>query len=124
MRGRGKMVVWILLLLYVLTSSLGMVFIKKGGTNTSFSLDKGNFQIQLSWLILCGIIIYLLSFILWMIILQLFNLTYISPVAYGIVYIFIIIFSYILLNESIHKQQLIGAALIIVGIFIASYKHS
>lgn len=122
MQRRNKMTAWLLLIIYVLASAIGMVFIKKGGSDTSFILDKGRFQIQVSWVILCGIVFYLVSFILWMFILQLFNLTYISPVAYGITYIFIMIFSYIFLNEYIRKEQLIGVLLIVAGIFIASYK--
>ena len=73
---------------------------------------------------LLGIVFYLLSFILWMFILQLFNLTYISPVAYGITYIFIMIFSFIFLNERISKEQIIGVFLIIIGILIASIKKT
>lgn len=118
------MVAWLLLFIYVLTSSIGMVLIKKGGANTSIGIEKGNFQIQISFIILLGIVFYLLSFILWMFILQLFNLTYISPVAYGITYIFIMIFSFIFLNERISKEQIIGVFLIIIGILIASIKKT
>ncbi len=124
MQRRREMVAWLLLFIYVLTSSIGMVLIKKGGANTSIGIEKGNFQIQISFIILLGIVFYLLSFILWMFILQLFNLTYISPVAYGITYIFIMIFSFIFLNERISKEQIIGVFLIIIGILIASIKKT
>ena len=116
------MIAWVLLIIYVLASAIGMVFIKKGGAGTSFILGKDKVQIQVSWIILCGIVFYLASFLLWMFILQLFNLTYISPVAYGITYIFIMIFSYLFLNETIRREQLIGVVFIVLGIFIASYK--
>ncbi len=116
------MISWILLLVYILTSSVGMVLIKKGGIHTSFAISKEKVQVQISWVILFGIMLYLVSFVLWMYILQLFNLTYISPVAYGITYIFIMIFSYLLLNETIRKEQLVGVGFIIGGIFIASYR--
>lgn len=116
------MIAWILLLIYILASAAGMVLIKKGGKDTSFTIGIDKVQIQISWIILCGIILYLVSFVLWMYILQLFNLTYISPVAYGITYIFIMLFSYLFLNETIQKGQLAGVAFIILGIFLASYK--
>lgn len=124
MQRRREMAAWLLLLIYVLASSIGMVFIKKGGTNTSIIFENGKFQIQISLVIIFGIVFYLFSFVLWMFILQLFTLTYISPVAYGITYIFIMGFSYIFLNEKISKQQLIGVLFIVIGIFIASIKKT
>lgn len=123
MQRRGKMVKWLLLIIYVLTSAFGMVFMKKGGADTGLSMGNGKIQIQASWMILCGIAFYLFSFILWMFILQLFNLTYISPVAYGMTYVFIIVFSHMFLREGIQKEQLIGVFFIIAGTFIASYRR-
>lgn len=116
------MLAWILLIIYVLASSFGMVLIKKGGANTSISFSRDIFGLQVSWGLLFGIVFYLISFILWMFILQMFNLTYISPVAYGITYIFIIFFSKLFLSERISKYQIIGVVLIVSGIFIASLK--
>ena len=42
--------------------------------------------------------------------------------AYGITYICIIILSKLFLQESLYKEQLIGAVVIIIGIFIINYK--
>lgn len=120
---RNKMLAWILLMIYVLASSLGMVLIKKGGSDTYIHFGKSGLNFQISCTIIIGIVFYVLSFLLWIYILQLFNLTYISPIAYGITYVFIMIFSYILLKESVNKEQIIGVVLIVMGIFIASFKQ-
>ncbi len=120
---RNNMIAWGCLLIYVLASAMGMVLMKKGGHDTQFTLSKSVFGFQITWMMIFGIIFYIVSFLLWMYILQLFNLTYISPVAYGITYIFIMIFSRIFLGEHINKTQIIGVALIICGIIVASYKE-
>lgn len=124
MQRRNKMLAWIFLVIYVLASSFGMVLIKKGGADTNMIFSKENFHIQISWNLLFGVIFYLFSFILWMFLLQMFNLTYISPVAYGMVYISIMVLSKIFLSEIISKWQIIGVIMIIAGIFIASIKTS
>lgn len=116
----SKMVSYLLLIVYIFASSLGMVLIKKGGNISRVSIGKSDFSVQISWLFLIGIIFYVLSFILWVVILQLFPLTYISPVAYGLVFIAIAIFSYVILDTKITKMQLISAFLIILGIIIGT----
>lgn len=119
---RNKMLAWVLLMIYVIASSLGMVLIKRGGANTYIHFGKGALNVQISCTIMLGLIFYVLSFLLWIYILQLFNLTYISPIAYGITYIFITIFSYIILKESVTREQIVGVIFIVVGIFIANFK--
>lgn len=121
MQRRNNMLSWILLLIYVLASSFGMILIKKGGTGSNIVISKENFHIQLSWILLLGLGFYVFSFLLWIFLLQMFNLTYISPMAYGITYICIIILSKLFLQESLYKEQLIGAV-VIIGIFIINYK--
>lgn len=113
---------WICLSIYILASAMGMVLIKKGGSNTSITFSKSLFGFQITWVMIVGILFYLVSFVLWMYILQLFKLTYISPVAYGMTYIFIMLFSRIFLGETINKNQIIGVVMIVAGIVVASYK--
>ena len=116
----NKMNSYLILALYVIASSLGMVLIKKGGTTSIINFNKLNFKIQLSWVFIIGIMLYVVSFILWIFILQKFTLTYISPVAYGLTFIFIAIFSYLFLQTTISKSQIVSAALIILGIIIGT----
>lgn len=120
LKGKDKMIPYILLIIYVLFSSLGMVLIKKGGNNSLVKFTSKNFEISITWLVVLGLLMYLISFILWIVVLQLFPLTYISPIAYGLVFISIAVFSYYILGVKLTKAQLIGACFIIVGIFIAS----
>lgn len=122
LKGKNKMIPYILLVIYVLFSSLGMVLIKKGGTKSLISLTSKKIEISLTWIVILGLLMYLVSFVLWIAILQLFPLTYISPIAYGLVFISIAIFSYYILGIKLTKGQLIGAIFIIAGIFIASSK--
>ena len=99
-----------------------MVLIKKGGSNSLVDFTSKKLEISITWVVLLGLLMYLISFIIWIVVLQLFPLTYISPIAYGLVFISIAVFSYYILGIKLTKAQLIGAAFIIVGIFIGSSK--
>lgn len=117
----NKMLIsYLLFLIYVLASSLGMVLIKKGGGFSKIIINKHNFGLNISWIFAIGILLYLFSFILWIFILQRFPITYISPIAYGLTFIFIAIFSYLFLQSTITKSQLISAIIIILGITIGT----
>lgn len=120
LKGTRKMLNYLLVLLYVLAGSLGMVLIKKGGTGSGIKFGNMKIDVSISAVFLIGIILYLCSFLLWIYILQVFSLTYISPVSYGLVFISTAIFSHIILSDTISKEQIIGAVLIIAGIIFAS----
>ncbi|MBP3609559.1 MAG: hypothetical protein J6J42_04395 [Lachnospiraceae bacterium] len=121
-KGTKKMLNYLLVILYVLAGSLGMVLIKKGGGNSGIVLGGAKINISMSMMFIVGMLLYLCSFLLWIYILQVFSLTYISPVSYGLVFIATAIFSHFILNDTISKEQIVGAILIVSGIIFASKK--
>lgn len=110
----------ILVILYSIIGSLGMVLIRLGGITSNVLIEQLNVRFNISILLLIGILVYFISFFLWMIILQKFNLTFISPIAYGLTFLFTSLFSYFLLGEVIIGIQYIGVILIIIGVVIIS----
>lgn len=122
LKGKSKIMPYFLLLIYVFFSSLGMVLVKKGGGDCILRVNSKKFELSITWFVAIGLIMYIISFTLWLIILQLFPLSYISPIAYGLVFISIAVFSYFILGIKITKEQLIGGVFVIIGIVIASKK--
>lgn len=123
MQGRSKvMISTIIFILYVVLSSVGMVLIKKEGANVSINIGGSSFVSSFSWLFIIAILMYVISFFLWIYVLQIFPLTYISPMAYGLVYVCIALLSYYLLNEIIDLKMWIGCFLIILGVVVSSVK--
>lgn len=111
---------YLLLATYVICSALGMILIKGGGQAVGLNIDKIGFGIKCSWVFILGISLYMLSFILWTIILQKFPLTYISPISYGVLFVVTAILSYFILNETMNVTQVIGIIMIIGGTIIAT----
>lgn len=116
------MLVFLVLLAYSVLSALGMVLMKSGGKSTKFEKRKNGVSLDLDYGLFLGIVMYFLSFVFWIIILKLFPVVYISPIVYGINFLFIVFFSSILLKEKITLHGIIGAITIIIGVIFASIK--
>lgn len=116
------MLIFLLLLVYSVFSALGMVLIKKGGKRSGVSnLDK-RLTINLDYKLFIGILLYIISFILWILILQIFPIVYISPIGYGLNFIFTAIFAFIFLGEKVNSKEIIGVVTIIIGVILVSVK--
>lgn len=112
----------LLLLAYSILSALGMVFMKIGGKQTKIEKRINGIIIDLDYRLFFGVVMYFLSFVFWIIILKLFPVVYISPIVYGINFLFIVLFSSTLLNEKLTLKGIIGAITIIIGVILASIK--
>lgn len=108
--------------MYLILSTLGMTFIKMGGETLNFVLSKSIFQFRIGVIGIVGIIFYLISFGLWIIILSKYNLSFISPIASGLAYILIILSSKFLLKESISNYQYLGIVIILIGVILMNIK--
>ncbi|AIQ43943.1 EamA family transporter [Paenibacillus sp. FSL R5-0912] len=113
---------YILVVLYLLLSAFGMVLIKLGGSNTKINYLNRTFGIHIDLWLVGGVLFYLMSFFLWIIILQKFKLSYISPLVSGISYILIITLSLVILNEKISSFQWIGIGIIFIGVIFMNIK--
>lgn len=69
--------------------------------------------------VMCGIISYGVSFLLWIKVLSKVELSYAYPMV-SIGYIVVMFFSYFLFKENISLVRLVGVALIIVGVILVA----
>lgn len=77
------------------------------------------FQNKYIWL---GLFFYGIGFSLYLYILSKFDVSYIYPIITASIFILLLTFSSILLNEPITIKKTFGIIIIIIGIFIASMK--
>lgn len=108
-----------LVILYLLLTVSGLILYKLGSSKEFLiSFQNGMFQIKLSFVSIIGLLCYLLSFLIYMLILPKFNLTYIMPLTSAISYISIYVLSILVLKESIQLYGIIGSAIILIGVII------
>lgn len=107
------------LLIYVCMSATGLTLIKIGtGQASSLVLNKQGVGIQLNWILILGLCMYVMSFLLSILVMKRMNLSVFYPLSAGAVYILICLLCYFVLHESISISQLVGMGIILAGIVV------
>lgn len=111
-----------LFIIYVVLSSAGLILFKLGSSGLSVQLQHAYFSMNISVMTIIGLLCYLVSFLLWMIIISRSEISYIVPLGVACTNIAILVASHFILQETITTNALIGAIVIIVGIVIMNLK--
>lgn len=120
--GKEKSIMkYVLIIIYLILTVSGLILYKKGAnSNFIFEIKNNALNIKLSLISIIGLGCYLMSFLMYMLILPKFDLTFIYPLMTAISYIGIYILSIFILNESVTTLGIIGSLIIMIGIFIAN----
>ncbi len=113
----------IIIAIYVITSSLGLVILKLGaaaGPPISYIQNRLHFNINLYTA--SGIILYGLSFIFYIYLISKYDLGYIIPLLAAFIYILIFVASYFIFKESFTTTKVVGIVLIISGLIFLNLK--
>ncbi|MBU4285177.1 EamA family transporter [Patescibacteria group bacterium] len=117
---------YVLLLLLLLTGSIGQIILKLGVNqsisqiqefNSIASLFKNILILLKSYWIISAIFLYAFGFIIWLFTLTKFELSYAFPLL-AATYIVIMLFSWFFLKEDINTLRIIGTIAITIGIFL------
>lgn len=109
--------------IYLLLSSGGLVLIKLGADSVSMAINKGAFNLSMSWISILGLLCYIVSFLLFSFVLvRKFDLTYIMPIVTGISQILVIVAGLTIFKEHINTFGIIGIFLVIAGIVMLNIK--
>ncbi|MCE7936361.1 hypothetical protein DYH10_01010 [Candidatus Saccharibacteria bacterium CPR2] len=114
----------IILPLYVLTTSFGLVLLKLGsadGLPIKYLNSKLQFNINLYTI--AGIVLYGISFLLYMYLISKNDLGYIIPVTASFVYVLIFVASYFIFHEVFTALKIVGISLIVIGLVFLNYSR-
>ena len=90
--------------------------------NKNSKLFNTLFEVIKNWYVWQGLVLYGIGFSLYLYILSKFEVSFIYPVLTASIFIFLLTFSSLILNEPITFKKVLGISVIILGIFIASFK--
>lgn len=115
MRGGELIKNIVMLCIYALASSMGLVLMKKG-LNSISSI----WSILTSPLLLIGITMYVASFLIWLSIVKVQNLSYAFPIATAGTFVMICAFSHFIFHDQIGLVKIFGMTIILIGIVITA----
>lgn len=112
-----------LIVLYVIFAVGGSTLIKYGGLAKATSLIVLPIvHVSISLISILGIACYGVSFLLYILLLNKFDLSFISPLTIGIVYVLLMATAVVVFNEQFTTLKTIGCTLILIGIFLILLK--
>jgi multidrug transporter EmrE-like cation transporter len=103
-------------------SASGLLLIKTGAEGTGASFTQGLFSLHLTVRLLCGLLLYVGSFLLSIYIMSRMKLSIFYPVGTGSILVLTSLFGYFFLKEQIGTLQLIGMLLILSGVIAMNIK--
>lgn len=111
------------LIVYVLTTALGLVLIKLGSaTQGIVELIDGRIVLHPTVLNVTGVILYGISFILYTYLVSKNDLGYIIPVTTALVYVLVFVASFAVFKEPFSPIKILAIALIIAGVILLNLK--
>ena len=112
-----------LVALYLILTVSGLILYKYGANKDfTFSIAKGNLNLKLNIISIIGLLCYMCSFLLYMLILPKFNISFIMPLTSAVTYISTFVLSIMILKETVTANGIIGAIVILVGIVIMNMR--
>lgn len=112
------------MVLYVFSAVLGSTLIKHGSSETMKPLFVAPFvNTSISLVSFVGIIAYGISFMAYVILLSRFDLSFISPLLVGFVYVLLMLTAFMIFKEDFTIIKIIGCGLILVGIVLILMKR-
>ena len=111
------------LIVYVITTALGLILIKLGSATASIvEIIDGKLIFHPTILNILGVFLYGVSFVLYTYLISKNDLGYIIPITTALVYIIIFIASFVVFKESFTLQKIIAIMLIIAGVILLNIK--
>ena len=109
----------IILLIYVCLSATGLTMIKIGATKEcTLLLNTAGFELHLSWILILGFCVYVLSFLMSIVVMKSMNITIFYPLSAGLIYILVSLAGFFVLKEPFSYQQIVGMGIILTGIVV------
>ncbi|MDT2830978.1 EamA family transporter [Vagococcus carniphilus] len=105
----------LLFLVYVILSSSGIILFKLGSADLSIKMVSNQLNMNFPALSILGLLCYLVSFILWMIIISKSDVSFIVPLGLGLTNVLILVGSSVVLKETINMYGMVGIVLILAG---------
>ena len=105
--------------LYTICTAGALVVLKLGSKNAPLAqFTDGRLDLNITVLTISGVILYGVSFLLYMYLISRFNLGYIIPLTTGVVYVLVFFASFTIFKEQFTAFKIAGIVLIVAGLVL------
>ena len=105
--------------IYVILSVSGLTLFKLGSKEGFlFNASSGFFSLNIYWFSIVGLVLYILSFLVYMGLIAKSNLSQLIPIATGLVYLATLVSAAYILKENIQGIQVLGCIVILIGVIL------
>jgi drug/metabolite transporter (DMT)-like permease len=112
---------WLTIALYVIFAVIGSTLLKAGAeAHTLFTVPLINLPISLTTII--GIVCYGVSFVIYTILLSKLEVSFVSPVTVGLVYVLLMLTAVFFFREPMTAQKITGSVLVLAGVLLMIVK--
>lgn len=108
----------LLFMIYVILSTSGLILVKLGSQGTSIQVINSIFSFSMSLTMIVGFLCYMISFVLWMVIVSKSEVSYIVPLGVACTNIAVLLGSKLILHEPVSVGTVVGTIVIVLGIII------
>lgn len=110
--------------IYILLSASGLVLFKMGSQKEmGIGISAGFLSFKISIVSLLGMLCYIMSFLMYLFLVSKFDLNKIYPITTGCIFVCVMLGSFLVLKENIGTIQIVGSALILIGVVLLAIKH-
>lgn len=110
------------IIIYLFFTVGGLVFIKLGTTDFSLMVRASKISFSCNYYLILGFLFYLISFVMWTIILKGNKLSFIVPLTTGLSQVLIFASAVVVFNEEIDLLKVSAIAIIILGVILLNIK--
>lgn len=114
----------VIILIYAIMSVGGLTLFKLGAQRAlHIGITSTAFSLEISWLSLIGLAMYVCSFLIYMGLVSKIQLSYLTPISTGIIYMLTLAAAIIVFQETLTPYKLVGAVLVLIGIVLMNIKQ-
>jgi multidrug transporter EmrE-like cation transporter len=107
----------------VFATSFALIFLKLGSSaGAPFTYANGRPHLNLGWYNSAGLVLYVVSFLVYTFLIAKYDLGYILPLVTGFVYVAIFVASYFIFHENFTATKIVGIAMILAGLVFLNLK--
>ena len=111
----------ILVAIYLLFSVGGMALFKCFSSGSQYGMQDGFFKLSIHPLVIIGVLCYMISFFLWLMLISQSDLSKFLPIVSGLGTVIACVVGVLLFHETLNLQKIIGIILIVSGVILVSF---